>query len=107
MNQVESTLASLFGEIADGICVSDISGRIMYLNASAERMLRISLPDAKNQFLCDLLCARLSTRGGDPCESICPLRHERNGPRAVSFQGRYNRGYSFEWKSPRLQHLKQ
>lgn len=104
MAEREPILDPLLGELADGVCMADGSGRILYLNAAAERLLEVPLDEARGKSLCDLLCGHLALSGTGECAAErCPLREGRQ--KAATFLGRYGPKFSFEWRQPHIRRV--
>lgn len=97
MALIETTMAPLFQELSDGICAADSQGRILYLNRAAERLLGVPMSRAVGGSLCELLCGRLNSPGGE-CASRCPLRDPDGERKSVTFTGRYSQETYFRWQ---------
>lgn len=100
-------MAAPFADLADGVCVSDGQGRLLYLNPAAERLLGVSAEQAAGRSVCDLICAHLAVPGSAECASACPLRKPADEFQAVTFTGQYNRRPAYRWVDLGVQRLKQ
>ena len=85
-----SKLFPVFDRLADGICLTS-RGRILYLNPAAEKLMAVSLDQARGQSLCRLLCGHLSAPGCADCAARCVLRDPVDAEKAVTFEGHYDR----------------
>lgn len=94
---IPPVLETIFGNLSDGVCVSD-GGRVIYLNAAAERMLGSRALGEETRTICDLLCAHLVVSGSSECASSCPLRDPADPRLEVTFRGRHERPPSFQWR---------
>ncbi|MBI3549053.1 MAG: PAS domain-containing sensor histidine kinase [Elusimicrobia bacterium] len=96
MIRAQSVLESMFGEVTDGVCVSDLSQGILYLNAAAERMLEITLPEARGRSLCETLCGRM--KGGHGiCKDECSMLRNPREAKATTLCGKQGPTPSFKW----------
>jgi signal transduction histidine kinase len=86
MGRLEAALAPIFGGLPDAYCVSDASGRLLYMNPAAGALLGLDPAAPAPPRVCDLLCAQMSRPGGPPSGSPCPL-HAPDPPGAVTFEG--------------------
>lgn len=98
---MNKTLAFWFDALPDGVCLSDSRSRILYMNPEAERLMQTSVVFTKRQKLCGLLCGRLSCPGRARCDEECPLLNNKEGERAVTFQGEHR-----PFHSPQTQRLR-
>lgn len=100
MNPLEAEMGKLYDALADGVCVSDAEGRILYMNPAAERLLELPFAKVRDRHFCELLCGRLETPGSaKSAASSCPLRDANRPEQTVSFAGVHNRRTAFEWKA--------
>lgn len=97
MNPLEFEMGSLLDALADGICVSDGEGRVLYMNPAAQRLLETTLPVVQSRNFCELLCGRLETTDGREHASSCLLLDPRSALQAVAFEGVHNRRTAFAW----------
>ncbi len=97
MGENAASLLPLFDQLADGVCLSDDNGRILYLNPPAERLLGVGLDQVGSTSLCDLLCARLIREDGSDCASGCAMKRAVGGETAATFRGRYGTKPFFSW----------
>ncbi|MBI3553393.1 MAG: PAS domain-containing sensor histidine kinase [Elusimicrobia bacterium] len=87
-SEADQLLDQLFRELADGICLSDSAGRVIYMNEAALRLLEVPPEQTESQSICSLICGRLSAPGlGSECLTKCPLRQVMSP--AATFSGRY------------------
>lgn len=93
---IAPVLEAVFGQISDGVILSD-AGRIQYLNPAAARMLGARGLGDETRSVCELLCGRLSTSESPECASHCPLLDRADPHTAVTFNGRLERPPQFRW----------
>ncbi len=93
----------VFDRLADGICITS-RDLILYLNPAAEKLLAVSLDQARGQSLCRLLCGHISTPDCANCAARCALRDPASVEKAVSFDGRYDRR-AFGWHEPQIDRI--
>lgn len=98
---IAPVLEAVFGQLSDGICMSD-GGRIQYLNPAAARMLGARGPQDETRSICALLCGRLSTPGSPECASRCPLLDPADPATAVTYHGSLERPPRFRWREAAL-----
>lgn len=89
-------LEAVFGQLSDGVVLSD-GGRIEYINPAAARMLGAKGLGDETRSICDLLCARLSTREWEDCAAHCPLLDPADPSTSVTFDGHLERPPLFRW----------
>ena len=87
-----------FDELSDGIVLSDVHGKILYLNPAAERLLQASSSKARKKRICELLCGHLSVDGEPECASTCELLRPGSAAEAVTFQGNYGPKEIATWR---------
>lgn len=97
MSENAASLLPLFDQLADGVCLSDDNGRILYLNPPAEQLLGVGLDQVGSASLCDLLCVRMTREDGSDCASGCALKRAVSGETAATFHGRYGAKPFFSW----------
>jgi len=73
-------LKNLFGRVAEGVCVSDDQGRVLYANSAARRMLDIGEGES------------------DSCEQHCPLLDPGSEAKSAAFDGEYGPKTVYAWK---------
>ena len=97
-------LRPIFDCLADGVCVADVDGRLIYANAAAGRLLGPMAKEAGERSICELLCGGME--GGHGRAEECPLRIVGQQD-AVTFTGTYapsNRALRIRCLRARLPH---
>lgn len=97
----ERSLLGLFEGLSDGVCVSDDTGRLLYMNPAAERLLDISLAQAGDLRLCDLLCGHISNDACSDCAATCALLVDP-AAKTTTIEGRLAQLPSFAWREGRI-----
>ncbi|MEK7232739.1 MAG: PAS domain-containing sensor histidine kinase [Elusimicrobiota bacterium] len=82
------SIRPLFDCLADGYCVADAQGRLLYANAAVGELLGPAAQAAGETSICELLCKGLGGSCGEVA-SACPLRVPRGAKDALSVKGRY------------------
>ena len=90
-------LEDLFGKVADGVCVSDERGRVLYANSAARRMLDVGEGESDVK-LCDRLCGLLSEADSGFCAQHCPLLEPAAKTESATFEGKYGPKTVYTWK---------
>ena len=90
-------LEDLFGGVADGVCVSDERGRVLYANSAARRMLDVGEGESDVK-LCDRLCGLLSEADSGSCAQHCPLLEPAAKAESATFEGKYGPKTVYTWK---------
>ncbi len=90
-------LEDLFGKVADGVCVSDERGRVLYANSAARRMLDVGEGESDVK-LCDRLCGLLSKADSGACVQHCPLLEPAAKAETATFEGKYGPKTVYTWK---------
>ncbi|MBI4423606.1 MAG: hypothetical protein HY554_07765 [Elusimicrobia bacterium] len=75
--------ASLFDELSDGVCVSDESFHVLYLNAAARRIMRLAERPRADATICALISMTLPTARLGRCAPDCPLQDPPARPSAT------------------------
>ena len=78
----------LFDQFSDGVCISEPSGPLLYMNPAARRMLGVANGENRQQ-LCDLLCAHLACGQNCDAASACPLRKTQVNEPSVTLEGEF------------------
>lgn len=97
-------LRPIFDCLADGVCIADMGGRLIYANAAAGRLLGSMAKAAEERTICELLCGEI--KGGHGPSADCPLRTAGQQD-AVTFTGTYppsNRALRIRCLRARLPH---
>lgn len=102
METQNALLDSLFSNLTDGVCISDGKGKLFYMNRAAERMLGMTLEQARSVSLCERLCGHLSTGDCGNCAAHCALR-VGNEVDAVTYKGRHGPTVSYDWRQLTVQ----
>ncbi len=108
MATTEEILDPLFKELADGICVTNGRGDILYMNPAAQALLDLPFPESAGKSLCSLLCEHLFVPGStEAASSLCPLLSSRSEQKTFSFCGRYGPQMAYEWKESKIYRMEQ
>lgn len=96
-------LDPLLDQLSDGVVVSDLEGKVLYMNPAAERLLDLSGYPREPRNLCQILCQRLFASGLDNCAVVCPLKDKHSGQIEVTYTGRHGPRSAFEWKNSHVE----
>lgn len=95
--------ASVFDELADGVCVSSKGGKVLYINPAAERLLRGFWSKKSRKSICESLCGHLEAGASKECMTDCPLRGECSAQAGVTFKGRHGPAPAYRWSVDAVQ----
>lgn len=73
----EAQAQAVLGGIVEGVYAVDRKRRIRFLNPKAEKLLKVSAPDALGKFCGDVLLPARDADGRRPCEHDCPIIRAR------------------------------
>lgn len=79
-------LKAFLDGIADGVCLSDDSGKVVYANRAARALLQITEPLKGPKRICDLFCKRMRVHG-ELSPANCPLRVPGRAEDVATFRG--------------------
>jgi signal transduction histidine kinase len=97
------SIYGLFDQMSDGVCLSDASGNILYMNPAAGRLLDLTQAEGRHlRNSCDLLCGHLELASGKTAAAGCPLRDPTDSTRAVTYEGRHGPRSTFNWRDDRV-----
>lgn len=69
----EAEAQAVIGGIVEGVYAVDRDRRIRFLNAQAEKLLKVSASDVLGKFCGDVLKPAVDGEGRRPCEHTCPI----------------------------------
>lgn len=79
LRRSEAEAKAVVAGIVEGVYAVDEERRITFVNAQAERLLKISAAEATGRFCGDVLKPQLDALGRRPCEHSCPIVEARRG----------------------------
>jgi signal transduction histidine kinase len=79
LRRSEAEAKAVLGGIVEGVYAVDEERRISFVNPQAERLLKISAPEATGKFCGDVLKPQPDALGRRPCEHSCPIIEARRG----------------------------
>lgn len=84
-----TALRPLFDCLADGICITDVGGRLLYANDAAGRLLGPGADEAVTAALCGPLCGKIQGASCDKEAADCPMKSRPESASAVTFRGKH------------------
>ena len=82
----EAEAQAVLGGIVEGVYAVDQERRIRFLNAQAERLLKVSADDVLGRFCGDVLKPVRDAEGRRPCEVSCPIVNARRAGTAQAVE---------------------
>lgn len=86
-NIINIGLRTFLEGLADGVCLSDDAGKVVFANRAARALLGRAEPLKASNRICDLFCKRMSVQA-ENSPANCPLRVPGRPEDAATFRGR-------------------
>ena len=102
MAETTAPLYALFDALADGVCLADAGGDVLYMNPAAVKLLGLKDWRRELRNACELLCGKLELAGGGRAADACELR-QPSPAQAVSHCGRHGPHSAYNWAGDRIQ----
>ena len=82
-------LRPLFDCLTDGVCVTDVKGRLLYANEAAGRLLGPAAEEAVMTVICGPLCGSIEGASCADGAAGCPLKVPHGPEAAITYLGRH------------------